>query len=56
MRLDQTGQGIGMKDQLVLLTGATGFIGGRLLQRFHEQVLRIRCLVRSPTKFQKLYA
>ncbi len=54
-RLDQTEKGVGMKDQLVLLTGATGFIGGRLLRRFHEQGIRVRCLVRSPKKFQTLY-
>ena len=44
-----------MKDQLILLTGATGFIGGRLLRRFQEQGIRLRCLVRSPKKFQTLY-
>ena len=44
-----------MKDQLILLTGATGFIGGRLLRRFQEQGVRVRCLVRSASKFHKLY-
>ena len=53
--LDLTRKGLPMKDQLILLTGATGFIGGRLLRRFQEQGIRLRCLVRSPKKFQTLY-
>ncbi len=36
----------------VLLTGATGFIGGRLLPRLLDQGLKPRCLVRSAEKFQ----
>ncbi len=36
-------------DPVVLLTGATGYIGGRLLPRLEEQV-RVRCLVRRPTQ------
>jgi nucleoside-diphosphate-sugar epimerase len=53
--LDLTRKGLPMKDQLILLTGAKGFIGGRLLRRFQEQGIRLRCLVRSSKKFQTLY-
>lgn len=34
--------------QPVLLTGATGYIGGRLLRRLEEEGIRVRCLVRNP--------
>jgi uncharacterized protein YbjT (DUF2867 family) len=35
--------------QTVLLTGATGYIGGRLLQRLQEAPRhRVRCLTRRP--------
>lgn len=34
---------------LILLTGATGYIGGRLLTRLEERHLRIRCLTRRPS-------
>ena len=33
----------------VLVTGATGYIGGRLLRRFEEQGVPVRCLARRPT-------
>jgi uncharacterized protein YbjT (DUF2867 family) len=36
----------------VLLTGATGFIGGRLLRRLASRGISPRCLVRSATRFQ----
>ena len=32
----------------VLLTGATGYIGGRLLRRLEEDGVAVRCLVRNP--------
>ena len=32
----------------ILLTGATGYIGGRLLRRFEEDGRAVRCLVRRP--------
>lgn len=35
----------------VLLTGATGFIGGRLLKWFSSRHIRVRCLVRSARAF-----
>ena len=34
----------------VLLTGATGYVGGRLAPRLLEEGLEVRCLVRSPAK------
>jgi len=36
----------------VLVTGATGYIGGRLVPRLLEQGYRVRCLVRSAAKLQ----
>ncbi|MHC1728597.1 MAG: NAD(P)H-binding protein [Syntrophobacteraceae bacterium] len=36
----------------VLLTGATGFIGGRLLRSLESRNIRPRCLVRSAKRFQ----
>jgi uncharacterized protein YbjT (DUF2867 family) len=36
----------------VLVTGATGYIGGRLVPRLLEAGYRIRCLVRDPTRLQ----
>jgi lipocalin/uncharacterized protein YbjT (DUF2867 family)/ligand-binding SRPBCC domain-containing protein len=35
-------------DAPVLLTGATGYIGGRLLRRFEDGGRAVRCLVRQP--------
>ena len=32
----------------ILLTGATGYVGGRLLSRLEEQGYRVRCLARNP--------
>jgi uncharacterized protein YbjT (DUF2867 family) len=36
------------KGSLVLLTGATGYVGGRLLQSLEHQGYRLRCLARRP--------
>ena len=33
---------------LILLTGATGYVGGRLLGALHKRHVRVRCLVRHP--------
>ncbi|MBA2290849.1 MAG: SDR family oxidoreductase [Gemmatimonadales bacterium] len=33
---------------MILLTGATGYIGGRLLRLLEQQELRVRCLARRP--------
>jgi uncharacterized protein YbjT (DUF2867 family) len=35
----------------ILLTGATGYVGGRLLQRFEEGGRPVRCLVRDRARF-----
>src|SRR6186713_2273094 len=34
----------------VLVTGATGYIGGRLLRRFEQRGRAVRCLVRDPAR------
>ncbi len=36
--------------QRVLVTGATGYIGGRIVPRLLDRGYRVRCLVRSPEK------
>jgi uncharacterized protein YbjT (DUF2867 family) len=41
------------KDRLILVTGATGYIGGRLVPRLLELGYRIRCLVRDPAPLQR---
>lgn len=41
-----------MSDAPVLVTGATGYIGGRLVPRLLEQGYRVRCFVRSPRKLE----
>jgi uncharacterized protein YbjT (DUF2867 family) len=33
---------------LILLTGATGYVGGRLLSRLQDQSIPVRCLTRRP--------
>ena len=37
---------------LVLLTGATGYVGARLLPLLQEQPIRLRCLARKPVTLQ----
>lgn len=36
----------------VLLTGATGYVGGRLLQRLEGSGYRVRCVVRHPERLE----
>jgi uncharacterized protein YbjT (DUF2867 family) len=38
--------------KLILVTGATGYIGGRLIPRLLEAGYRVRCLVRDPSRLQ----
>ena len=38
------------KNSVVLLTGATGYIGGRLLSLLEQQPVIVRCLARNPDK------
>ncbi|MHB9007873.1 MAG: SDR family oxidoreductase [Limisphaerales bacterium] len=40
------------RGQLVLVTGATGYIGGRLVPRLLEAGHTVRCLVRDPARLQ----
>ncbi len=35
---------------LVLVTGASGYVGGRLVSVLLERGYRVRCLVRTPAK------
>jgi uncharacterized protein YbjT (DUF2867 family) len=37
---------------LILVTGATGYVGGRLVPRLLEAGYRVRCLVRDPNRLQ----
>ncbi len=37
-------------DRPILITGATGYIGGRLVPQLLEQGYRVRCLARDPRK------
>ena len=39
-------------DRKILLTGATGYVGGRLLRRLERAGHRVRCLARSPEALQ----
>jgi len=41
-----------VSDALVLVTGATGYVGGRLVPRLLENGHRVRCLVRDPSRLQ----
>src|SRR5687768_15412147 len=38
---------------MILLTGATGYVGGRLLRLLEAEGLPVRCLVRRPGQFQR---
>ena len=44
-----------MDKKTILVTGATGFIGGRLLRRLTGKGYNVRCLVRSKSKFLRLF-
>ncbi|WP_372808358.1 NAD(P)H-binding protein [Pontiella sp.] len=39
-----------MKKHNILLTGATGYVGGKLLKRLESQGHQVNCLVRTPSK------
>jgi uncharacterized protein YbjT (DUF2867 family) len=41
------------KDKLILVAGATGYVGGRLVPRLLRAGYRVRCLVRRPTNLQQ---
>ena len=38
--------------KLILVTGATGYVGGRLVPRLLAAGYRVRCLVRDPARLQ----
>ncbi len=38
--------------KLILVTGATGYVGGRLVPRLLDAGYRVRCLVRDPNRLQ----
>lgn len=40
------------QSSLILVTGATGYVGGRLVPRLLEAGYRVRCLVRDPNRLQ----
>src|ERR1700758_5294180 len=37
---------------LILLTGGSGYVGGRLIPLLEKQGVRLRCLARSPEKMR----
>src|SRR5574341_2558284 len=40
------------QSKLILVTGATGYVGGRLVPRLLEAGYRVRCLVRDPNRLK----
>jgi len=45
----------GLRSECVLVTGATGYIGGRLVSRLLEGGFKVRCLVREPRKLESRF-
>ena len=45
-----------MNDGLILITGATGYVGGRLLDRLEAEGRRVRCLARRPAVLEERVA
>ncbi|RJP46401.1 MAG: NAD-dependent epimerase/dehydratase family protein, partial [Anaerolineaceae bacterium] len=41
-----------MTEKRILVTGATGYVGGRLVPRLLEAGYRVRCLVRDPSRLE----
>lgn len=46
---------VATKQKTIILTGATGYIGGRLLPRLLAAGYKVRCIVRSPENVVKLH-
>lgn len=40
------------KSVRVLITGATGYVGGRLVTRLHARGIQIRCMARTPARLE----
>ena len=52
-RLEESGQNVHPKeDRLILVAGATGYVGGRLVPRLLQAGYRVRCLRRTPGNIQ----
>ena len=43
---------MGREDELILLTGATGYVGGRLLRALEARGRRVRCMSRRPEQLR----
>src|ERR1700681_3947026 len=39
---------------LILLTGGSGYVGGRLIPLLEKQPIKLRCLARTPVKMRSL--
>jgi len=39
-------------ERTILLTGATGYVGGRLLRALEQRICRVRCLARNPERLR----
>jgi len=51
-KVEETGRGVNPVDKLVLVTGATGYIGGRLVPSLLDKGYRVRVLVRDPSRIK----
>ncbi|MEM8687641.1 MAG: NAD-dependent epimerase/dehydratase family protein, partial [Pseudomonadota bacterium] len=45
-----------MSDNVIAITGGTGFVGRHLVKRLVDEGRRVRLLVRSPSAAQELFA
>lgn len=51
-RADYIGRPAMTGDRLILVTGATGYVGGRLVPRLLRAGYRVRCLARDPSRLE----
>src|ERR1700694_907628 len=42
----------GQNGPLILLTGGSGYVGGRLVHLLEQQEVKLRCLARNPDKLR----
>lgn len=54
MSLLKSGRSDVLKAPVVLLTGASGYVGGRLVSLLEQQTITLRCLARNPEKLRPL--